>query len=211
MAKISRPILYIAIVGAIAYTAVILTEPDTPARKRAARSTKTAVVEAGGFTKEDYTAHFARYRAQGRNAFQPLIVPHKASDKAKQAAPKKTPLVNGGIALNGKDGTWTLTGISALDGVQSALLENSATKEIQFVKVGDVWNGLRVASIGSDAVVFVNAQGQQARLTFPEIAPTPAPGTGAAAPNPAVPGASAPPGGIPTAPPPRAQRQGGPR
>lgn len=165
--KISRPILYTIVAAAVIFAAVLLTEPDPPARKTAVR-TRTSSAAPSGFTEADLTARFARYSARQQDAFRPGIVPSKAA--ALQNAPASVgpaPVLPGGAA-----GTWALTGITTVNTVRSALVENSATKESIFLKAGDRWNGLRVLSVESSAVVFANALGQQTRLTFVETAPT---------------------------------------
>ncbi len=208
MIKVSRPILYLALAGTVVYAAVVLTEPDDTPAKHSKRAMKASENLTGDFTKEDYTAHFARYQSQGRNAFQPLVVPSKTATTEAPKAPK-----DGGLALGGNQGVWNLTGITALDGVQSALVENSTTNESQFLKVGDLWKGLRVTAITDNAVVFVNTEGKdrgkEVRLTFTEAAPgATRPGQKPAGPN-ALPPAGAPAGGVPTTPtPPQPQRRG---
>ena len=151
MAKISRPVVYSFVGAAVVYAIVVLTQPDAPAVKRKVRITShTRTVGADAFTDEDLAAHFARYSVGTRNPFLPALQLGKAAGSTVHAAP----------------GGWALTGINVLNGVPNALLENGKTNDSVFLKPGDRWQGLRVLSIGEDAVVFVNALGQQTHLAF---------------------------------------------
>lgn len=163
--KISRPAVY-TFVGAVAvYAGVLLTQPDPPAPAHRLRPARPALApEAGMPTEADLTAHFARYRSGKRNPFLP---PMPGAD-ARRAAADDT-----------KRGAWTLTGINVINGVPNALLEDGATGGSVFLKPGDRWQGLRVLSIGTDAVAFLNALGQQTHLAFRPLQAA-APGTAGA-------------------------------
>jgi hypothetical protein len=186
VAKISRPVLYTVIVGAIAYAGVVLTEPKAPPAKKAPpRTTHTAATatDAGSnITPEDLTARFTRYEPQ-KKAHDPFL-PHVVTAHALAAA--ATAAGGSGGALSAGRGSWVLTGISAIDGTRSALLENGSTGESVFLKAGDKWNDLRVADVGVQSVAFVNAAGQRTELGFPELddqqkaggTPPPNPGMG---------------------------------
>jgi hypothetical protein len=209
VAKLSRPILYTAIVGAVAYAAVVLTEPEAPPKKKAVpRTAHTAATTAdtgSNITPEDLKARFTRYEPQkkARNAFLPRVVTAHALAAAAAAAPT-------GGALSAGRGSWVLTGIAAIDGTRSALLENGSTGESVFLKAGDKWNSLRVAAVGVQSVAFVNAQGQRTELGFPELDDQQKPG--GATPLPGGTGTSAPagPAGVfPAAPFPAAPNNGG--
>ena len=159
MAKISRPAVY-TFVGAVAvYAVVLLTQPDPPASPRKIHVARRAPAEASDFTQDDLNAHFARYGGGKRNPFLSGLPPAKP-----------------GGAAGAQPGQWTLTGINVLNGVPSALVENGTTGESAFLRAGDRWRGLRVASIGPGAVSFVNALGQRTRLAFRDLdAPVPTP------------------------------------
>ena len=158
--KISRPVVY-SLVGAVAvYAVVLLTQPDAPAPHRRAHTARRAAADADAFAAADLSAHFARYHAGKRDPFLSKL-PHAKP----QAAP------------GAGRGQWTLTGINIINGVPNALVEDSATGDSVFLKPGDRWRGLRVLSIGTDAVAFLNALGQQTHLAFrPLEAALPAPG-----------------------------------
>ena len=160
--KISRPVVY-SLVGAVAvYAVVLLTQPDAPARTHKVRVVRTARADADAFTAADLSARFARYQAGKRNPFlskMPSVKPQA------------------GAASGAGRGEWSLTGINIINGVPNALVENNATGDSVFLRPGDRWRGLRVLSIGTDAVAFLNALGQQTHLAFrPLEAVSPAPG-----------------------------------
>ena len=155
MAKISRPVIYVAVLGVIAYAAVVLTEPDAPAKKVAPRTAKTTVTAPKGYTEEDLKASFPRYLSKEKDAFKPVggALPGNLAQLA-------------GL----EKGVWLLTGVTSVNGVRSALVENGSTGESIFLKPGTVWKGLRVASVESDAVVLVGPQGAKTRLAFAQFA-----------------------------------------
>ncbi len=160
MAKISRPILYVALLGAVAYAAVVLTEPQPVSKKKATARPNPTAIAADGFTKADYTARYGRYHGPRRDAFLPAIRSARKADALAAAAGSLPPNILGQ--------NWQLTGISSVNGVRSALLENSTTADTVFVKAGERWNGFRVAAIEPTAIVVVNPSGQATRLGFAE-------------------------------------------
>lgn len=162
--KISRPAVY-TLVGAVAvYAVVLLTQPDAPVPHRRVHAARRATADADAFAAADLSAHFARYPASKRNPFLSKLPPVKPQASLKAGA-------------GAGRGQWTLTGINIINGVPNALVEDSATGDSVFLKPGDHWRGLRVLSIGTDAVAFLNALGQQTHLAFrPLEAALPAPG-----------------------------------
>lgn len=161
MAKVSRPIIYLVVVGAIAYAAVVFTEQEPPRKKVAnTRTTASGPKAPPGFTAADMTASFPRYNGKDRDAFAPKIVARKRTAEA--IAGGMAPPLPPGLAT----GIWILTGISSVDGVQSALVENGSTGETVFLKTGDLWSGMVVKEIEPEGVILVNAQGKSTRLVF---------------------------------------------
>ena len=152
MAKISRPVVYSLVGAVVVYAIFFLTQPDAPVTKRRVHMTRVVHAGADAFTQEDLTAHFARYPIGKRNPFLPALLLGKAVANAHTAS--------------GGPGGWTLTGINIINGVPNALIENASANDSVFLKPGDGWKGLRVVSIGSDSIVFVNALGQQTHLSF---------------------------------------------
>jgi hypothetical protein len=160
--KISRPIIYTAVLGVAAYAVVMITEPEAPPKRPTARPAKATSNLPNGFTEADMKARFTRYNAPSRDSFKPLVASSKSSLTAANSQPQ---------SLLGADGAWTLTGINEVNGTPIAVIENASTRDSQFLKVGDIWKGLRVQAVSSDSLVLVNAQGQQTRLGFAMPAP----------------------------------------
>jgi hypothetical protein len=197
--KISRPVVYALLLGVVGYGVLILTEPDAASKKSKAKTTKTAAAAPAGFASEDLTAHFSRYNSPRQNAFIPKLTTKKVS------AALSAPVIAPPSSLGASTGTWQLTGINVIDGVRKALLENSASGELVFLKVGDVWSDQRVSAIEASAVILVNRQNQALRMGFVEPVqptaasagttpvllpnlPTPAPGGPPSIPSPSIPG-----------------------
>ncbi len=167
MAKISRPAVY-TFVGAVAvYAWVILTQPDAPTPAHKVRATRPAASHAEDLAAADLAAHFTRYQAGKKNPFLPHL-PASAGMAAEKTA-------------HAEQGKWTLTGISSINGVPNALVESAAGDSV-FLKPGDRWRGLRVLSIGTDAVILLNALGQQTSLAFRPLGAS-LPDAGAGAPG----------------------------
>jgi hypothetical protein len=165
VAKISRPIIYIAVLGAVAYAVVLLTEPEAVKKKPTVRTAATGPKAPPGFTAADMTATFARYSSPSgtpRDAFAPKIVVAK-----KETVPSGSAVATGS-PNDAMMGIWVLTGVSAVNGIRSALVENNTTGETIFLKPGDSWSGMKVVGIEPDAVLLVNTKGQQTRLVFAE-------------------------------------------
>jgi len=150
----SRLIIY-TLVGAVAiYAYVLQTTPDKAAKHTKTHRTthKTASTVDEGITDADLTAHFDRYKATGKAPFVPAIA----------LRPDQ-----GGVLATGGGGQWSLTGVNTVDGVTTATVENPASNDSAFLRVGDSWNGLRVTAITQESVSFTNALGQPTTLSFP--------------------------------------------
>ncbi|MDX1931444.1 MAG: hypothetical protein SFU56_02450 [Capsulimonadales bacterium] len=172
MAKVSRPIIYAAVLGAVAYAAVVLTEPAAPAKKKKPRPTATPAAVASGVLPEDLKATFPRYASKrSGNVFRPLVVTARSLGNTGTPPAAKTP------AIGATTGNWVLTGITAIDNVKRALVENSATGDSVFLKSGDRWNGYRVVGVGNVAVRLADGNGRETALLFPEPPDPSSPGT----------------------------------
>lgn len=108
------------------------------------------------YKKEDYTAKFASLKEEPKYAFKPLVVKSTGPVNAGGAAADSDP----GMSITGEPG-WLFTGSPELDGVRSALLDNTTTGESVFLNVGDHWKNGHVKSIGADAMVFVGNDGTE--------------------------------------------------
>lgn len=153
MVKISRPVIFAAVLGVIAYGAMLLTEPKKPVKRAVVRTTPQTAVALPGFTPEDMKAHFPRYLSVPRDAFQPKVIPTK----------KDTASAGG---AQGVADLWVLTGVSTVNNVVNALVECASTGESVFLKAGDTWQGLRVVAIEPNTVQLVSDQGVSTRLGF---------------------------------------------
>ena len=158
MPKINRTVVYTLVGAVAAYAVVLYTQPDTPAPHHAKSLTGRSAAGTSDPNDADMNAHFPRYAGGRRDPFVPGIVP---VDQDKLAG-----LPQLGDELGGPRSAWALTGINTINGRITAVVENSASGDTVYLKPGDAWNGLHVVEVGSDAVVFVNALGQQTRLAF---------------------------------------------
>lgn len=156
----SRLVLWVPVLLAGGYAIYLYTEPPATPKSVAKRTTKTAAKSADGILPEDLTARFPRYTGPGRDAFAPKVMSAK-----KAVAPTAEQVV---LPPEVANNSWTLTGITVLNGVRSALLENVSSGSSLFVKAGDTWNGLKVSSIEASAVLFTDSVGRPTRLKFPE-------------------------------------------
>ncbi len=158
---VSRPVIYVGLAAIIGVAYWAYGSPDTTTRHTSHTTVKKKVASNDPnniITEADLTAHFERYSPGSRDPFVPVVA-----------------RTMGGGEGSSKGG-WALTGITTDDsGVANALIENTGTNESAFLKPGDKWNGLQVASIGGDTVTFKNALGQKTLLTFPAppVAPEP--------------------------------------
>ncbi|MGC4044514.1 MAG: hypothetical protein QM758_12035 [Armatimonas sp.] len=173
MAQFNKKTAYMAFgllaIGALAY---VYTEPETAAKKVKVPTTskKTAKSDDVQITPEDLKANFPRVSSATKDAFRPGVSTGKGG-----AAKPTTPLrpvvippppakqVEGVAALS----AWTLTGISLIDGIRTALIENKGSGDSTFLKTGSLWKGLQVTSITSEELVFLEPGGKQLRVTFP--------------------------------------------
>jgi hypothetical protein len=160
--KVSRPIVYTLVLGAVAYAAVILTEPEEKRAKPkmprlAAKTTdRNALV-----TEEDYKAKFVALNESPRNAFKPLVVRRSATPAS---IPAGLP-----AGLTGGDPNWTYSGMAEQDGVRTALLENIKSGEGVFLREGESWQGLRVARIEAESLTVSGGDGAAITLRLRDL------------------------------------------
>jgi hypothetical protein len=141
----------------------------TPTTAHTVRKTASALSGSDAILAEDLNAHFARYKGSSRDPYLPGLLPANG-----------TPL--------GQRGSWALTGIDQINGVISAVIENSTSGDSLYLQKGDRWNGLIVLRIGDDAITFENALGQTTELSFDMPTDVETPGTSV---SPSVPGLGA--------------------
>lgn len=169
MAKVSRPIVYTALFGVVAYAAVVLTEPEpAPGTGRRTPAGSREAAAQGQFLPEDYSASFAKLNEPARNAFKPLVARSRGANAGENARVDAVP-----ADFAGGDPNWLYTGNAEVDGLNVALLENSVTGESVFLAAGDVWKQAVLSTIGIDAIVMVGPGGTTRRIRlgqqeFPE-------------------------------------------
>jgi hypothetical protein len=177
VSKLNKKTVY-TVFGMIAAGVLIYvyTEPEAVGKKavRKTATSRTAKKEEGSLiTEEDLKARFPRYSQPLRDVFQPGVTTGKAAValKAKPAPARRVaPLIlppPRPVKPEVDLAAWTLTGVSLVNGVKTALIENKATSESVFVKPGSLWKGLRIASVESDALVLIEPTGKTRRLAFP--------------------------------------------
>jgi hypothetical protein len=178
MAKISRPVLYTALLGALAYAVVLYTEPQTkrgpvkPKRSTVSSTSKTI------FTEDDYKRTFDRYEAPPRNAFKPVVARLSGNDALLAQRLDGLP-----TAFTGGDPNWRYTGTATIDGVRVALIENTVTGDGVFLHEGESWKQAILTKIEDEAIVMVGPGGgvRRIRLGEPDLDPDPVPiGSGTA-------------------------------
>jgi hypothetical protein len=160
----TKPIVWIGLIGACAIIYLVAVPPDST---KSEKSTKKPIPEAKapvGFTKEDYTVTFPPVNSATRNAFMPVVMRQDRNGTA-QAAPN---------ALSAGGGNWIFTGTVELNGVKQALLENPATGEGAFLRLGESWNGYSVVTIRDDQVTVTSPTGQSKTIKLEgEVVPAP--------------------------------------
>jgi hypothetical protein len=165
--KVSRPIVYLLVFGAVAYAAVLLTEPEPTARKVTKSRTSTSrTAKADGVMEEDRTAKFEPYTTARRDAFAPVVVAKKARPKNLEARPTPAPRPVVFVVKPPVPTDWNLTGIALVNGTRMALLENGSHTETKFLKVGEQWMSLEVTQIGQGEVIFRQSNGAPYRMVF---------------------------------------------
>ena len=155
MPKLSRPVLYLAI-GATAIAAYLIATPqDTPARRARPKAAPKVQITSSQFLDEDYKASFSDGVAVARNSFKPLVTRRNASLVSALA-------MAGGVPPDfaGGEGSWVCTGVTEIDGVKQALLENRATSEGVFLRQGDKWKRAVVSQVLDNGVVLVGPGGE---------------------------------------------------
>lgn len=174
--KNNRYLLYGGIL-VVAVAAYMMTEPPktsvnpdrgTGAAVRSNGSSSRTRSASTSFTEEDEKAQFARLNEGASNAFKPLVVDSamRKSQNGRGAAPNQVPpyFVNG-------ESTWFFTGTTSFDGVTMALIENSATGEGQYLRVGESLFGATVTEITRNSVTLAGPGGDAKRLILLENRP----------------------------------------
>ena len=155
MAQISKPLLY-GLFGVVVVAAVLMTQGDSASAgssaKKKTKSTKSKLLS--DFTDEDYTVKFDRLQSTTKNSFKPVIVSYSGSGTPGAALMNSIP-----SALAGGDPSWSFTGVAVVDGERMALVENSATQEGDYIKVGQAWKTCKVVRIEDTKLVLMGDSG----------------------------------------------------
>ncbi|MBI5706225.1 MAG: hypothetical protein HZC36_04470 [Armatimonadetes bacterium] len=157
MAKVSRPVLYMLVLaaGVSAYTTM-----GGPGKKSGSnlkplnRVSKKQKAEL--FTKEDYSAHFARLDKGVKDSFTPLVARSGSQDLM---GPDVVP-----VDFAAGDPNWVFTGTSEIDGHASALLENKVSFESEFVPLGQRWKNCTVHQIEEGKITLIGRTGRRVEL-----------------------------------------------
>lgn len=155
MSQVSKPLL-LALVAVVGAAGFLMMSGDksagTASTKKKAK--KSVVASASDFNDDDYNAKFDRLSGTVKNAFKPLVISYKGAG---------TP---GALQMNaipslyaGGDANWTFTGVAVVDGTKMALVENAASLEAEYLKVGQAWKTCKVVSIGDTKLVLVGPSG----------------------------------------------------
>lgn len=164
--KVSRPIVYVLLLGVVAYGVVLYTEEPTgrkPTRRTAISNAAANLPE--GFTEEDLNAKFEQVNDSPRDAFKPLVA-RRAAGSDVSLSPDAIPSV-----LTGGDPNWVYTGMAEVDGIPTALVENKATGEGVFLKQAENWKQATVGAIAPFSLTLVGRNGKSftMRIIDPEV------------------------------------------
>lgn len=167
--KLSRPVLYMLLATlAAAYFLLPSGSPTTTsslARKKAKKISSRTTIQ---WTKEDLVANepgngFPLVNEPVRNAFKPLVA---RADRSAMVAAGWTGVP---VEIAGEP-TWIYTGMAEVDGVPTALLENTRTLDGVFLKQGQKWKGATVTQIKPEELVLLGPDGvfRTVRINNPE-------------------------------------------
>ncbi len=183
--KKTSPVIYLAIAAGVIAAYLVLSPSGTPTSSvTPVKSTKKSSKDAGQFGPADYAAlknPFPPASVAAIDAFNPLIKktilpPH--APIGKDGGPNELPL-----NLTGGEPNWYFTGCPSLDGVQTALLENTTSGESVYVKAGDAFKAARVQSVDISTIVLVGPNGASAKIPILGFGETPGSSKSAVASN----------------------------
>lgn len=164
--NLSKP-MQLLLVGALALVAFVALQsvlsPDTPAKtskKTLASKPKPKTEQV--YTAEDMKARFDSVSLNVKDSFKPEII-KLGTSTGKMSQVNLVPL-----EFAGGEANWAYTGSAEIDGVLQALLENKATGEDVFLKVGDSWKGVSVEEITDDSLLLASTEtGTEKKLELP--------------------------------------------
>lgn len=133
--------------------------PKKTTKKPIAKQTTSSSVDQ--FTDADRTAKFAVYSESARDTFKPLIARANPRGDGGVGSTKENAIP---AYLAGGDANWTYTGTAEVNGVPTALFENSTTIDGVFLKQGEHWKDLVIELISQDSVVVKGDGGDTVML-----------------------------------------------
>ncbi len=155
-----KPMHWVMILGTVGILYVAMSG-DSGAKKVVAKKPVAIKKKAKDdlFIPADYKAKFSDMTEPVKNAFKPLVSKSSSTGLTGSIGANVVP----GYLVGGE--SWAYTGNAELDGVKSALLENTKTGEGVFLKVGENWKLLRVVSIKTEGLVV--SGGENGEITIP--------------------------------------------
>ena len=172
MAKNNRVLIYGSLVAGIVIV-WFATAPDETSPRERNRPNRTPVErkkdrKLEAFNDEDKNASYLRLNTEVANIFKPIVVrgSAKAGSQAQTKPNQVPPYMVGG------DTNWFYTGTAYIDNVPTALVENTATGQGQYLKVGEVFMNARVTRITPNTLAISTSDGLAATtLTLLENRP----------------------------------------
>ncbi len=158
MAAISKPVGFLA-VFAVALGIYAYSDPGTAKTGRAEKPKKKVARKADAgwdFPPVDHSVHFDKPKAITRDPFLPVV------KNLRMLAPplmEKDDVVQIPGRLAGGEGGWAYTGMVEVDGARMALLENSSTKKVGYVREGEDWKKAHVVGITTACIVLSDEKG----------------------------------------------------
>lgn len=139
-------VLGTSVVGAVAYN--YTGAPESAPLKAVKSSSKGQSDSNSLYTKDDYSAHFARLDLAPSDVFKPLVtMGNNPSALGGNNFDIPTDMTKG-------EANWAFTGTASINNSQMALFENSKTLQGDYVKVGQKWKSCMIQSISGDSVVL---------------------------------------------------------
>lgn len=159
MAKVSKPTMYLLVLTVAVAIWFFTTDSSSTKSKSSAYKTKKVVKKdkETDLTDEDYKAKFASITTPARNIFAPLVSRSKGLRGSSGSIDQGPMMIPPELTLG--QATWTYTGMAEVDGVPTALVENSETQEGVFLKRGEKWKLATIYSISEDALVLSGPDG----------------------------------------------------
>lgn len=140
-----------SVVGAVIYNQSAPSNSSPLKATKSSSSSKSSTSEI--YTKDDYSAHFARLDLAPTDIFKPLVtMGTNAAALGSNNFDIPTDMTKG-------EPNWAFTGTASINNAHMALFENSKTLQGDYVKVGQSWKSCIVQAISGDSVVLRSVAG----------------------------------------------------